>query len=130
MDRQFADPGAPARPLPRRDIARIGGLMTAYSAVPGQNRSTRSSTLHSDGASTPPPGDYVGSFAQQIELVAPRSATVLIEGETGVGKEVAARRIHALSPRAAQPFVPVDCTVFSTELMESQLFGHVKGAFT
>jgi two-component system NtrC family response regulator len=66
----------------------------------------------------------------QLELIAPRSATVLIEGETGVGKEVAARRIHALSPRAAQPFVPVDCTVFSTELMESQLFGHVKGAFT
>jgi DNA-binding NtrC family response regulator len=54
----------------------------------------------------------------------------LIEGETGVGKEVAARQIHALSPRAAKPFVPVDCTVFSTELMESQLFGHVRGAFT
>jgi DNA-binding NtrC family response regulator len=66
----------------------------------------------------------------QLELVAPRSATVLIEGETGVGKEVAARAIHAGSPRAAGPFVPVDCTAFSTELMESQLFGHVKGAFT
>src|SRR3954453_13838847 len=65
-----------------------------------------------------------------IELIAPRSATVLIEGETGAGKEVAARQIHALSPRATRPFVPVDCTVFSTELMESQLFGHVKGAFT
>jgi two-component system NtrC family response regulator len=63
-------------------------------------------------------------------LIAPRSATVLIEGETGAGKEVAARQIHKLSPRASQPFVPVDCTVFSTELMESQLFGHVKGAFT
>jgi DNA-binding NtrC family response regulator len=66
----------------------------------------------------------------QIELIAPRSATVLIEGETGVGKEVAARQIHSLSPRADRPFVPVDCTVFSTELMESQLFGHVRGAFT
>ena len=66
----------------------------------------------------------------QIELIAPRSATVLIEGETGAGKEVAARQIHNLSPRAAKPFVPVDCTVFSSELMESQLFGHVKGAFT
>src|SRR4051812_49822144 len=66
----------------------------------------------------------------QIELIAPRSATVLIEGETGAGKEIAARQIHALSPRASRPFVPVDCTVFSTELMESQLFGHVKGAFT
>lgn len=70
------------------------------------------------------------SLQAQIDLIAPRSATVLIEGETGAGKEVAARQIHALSPRAASPFVPVDCTVFSTELMESQLFGHVKGAFT
>src|SRR5262245_4001565 len=70
------------------------------------------------------------AFRSQLELVAPRSATVLIEGETGVGKEVAARAIHARSPRAAGPFVPVDCTAFSTELMESQLFGHVKGAFT
>jgi DNA-binding NtrC family response regulator len=66
----------------------------------------------------------------QIQLIAPRSATVLIEGDTGVGKEVAAREIHALSRRADRPFVPVDCTAFSTELMESQLFGHVKGAFT
>jgi DNA-binding NtrC family response regulator len=63
-------------------------------------------------------------------MIAPRSATVLIEGETGVGKEVAARQIHARSRRAERPFVPVDCTAFSTELMESQLFGHVKGAFT
>jgi transcriptional regulator with PAS, ATPase and Fis domain len=55
---------------------------------------------------------------------------VLIEGETGVGKEVAAREIHAVSRRAGGPFVPVDCTAFSTELMASQLFGHVKGAFT
>jgi len=62
--------------------------------------------------------------------VAPRSATVLLTGETGVGKEVAAREIHRLSRRAAGPFIPVDCAVFSTELMESQLFGHVKGAFT
>ena len=66
----------------------------------------------------------------QIELISPRSATVLIEGETGVGKEVAARQIHTLSRRAAGPFVPVDCTTFTSELMSSQLFGHMKGAFT
>jgi transcriptional regulator with PAS, ATPase and Fis domain len=63
-------------------------------------------------------------------MIAPRSATVLVVGETGVGKEVAAREIHALSRRAGRPFVPVDCTAFSSELMGSQLFGHVKGAFT
>jgi DNA-binding NtrC family response regulator len=66
----------------------------------------------------------------QIAVIAPRPATVLIEGETGVGKEIAAREIHAQSPRANGPFVPVDCTAFSSELMGSQLFGHVKGAFT
>jgi transcriptional regulator with PAS, ATPase and Fis domain len=55
---------------------------------------------------------------------------VLIEGETGAGKEIAAREIHARSPRSDRPFVPVDCTAFSSELMGSQLFGHVKGAFT
>jgi two-component system response regulator HydG len=106
--------------------------MTAQSTVRGQNRPSLPSPWYSDGASTLSPCQPSAAVAlrSQIELVAPRSATVLIEGETGVGKEVAARQIHALSPRAAQPFVPVDCTVFATELMESQLFGHVKGAFT
>ncbi len=84
------------------------------------------------GVSTHVAGDSASSLAlrAQIEVVAPRSATVLIEGETGVGKEIAAREIHALSRRSARPFVPVDCTAFSSELMGSQLFGHVKGAFT
>ena len=77
-------------------------------------------------------GDSTSSQAlrTQIQVVAPRSATVLIEGETGVGKEIAARQIHALSRRSGRPFVPVDCTAFSSELMGSQLFGHMKGAFT
>lgn len=83
-----------------------------------------------DSSRTSCAADEASALRAQIELIAPRAATVLIEGETGAGKEIAARQIHALSPRAARPFVPVDCTVFSTELMESQLFGHVKGAFT
>jgi transcriptional regulator with GAF, ATPase, and Fis domain len=70
------------------------------------------------------------SLRAEINTIAPRGATVLIEGETGVGKEMAAREIHACSPRAARLFVPVDCTAFSNELIESQLFGHVKGAYT
>jgi DNA-binding NtrC family response regulator len=107
--------------------------MTADSAVSGLNRHAfHNKIVNDDGASASAPCPIVAAseFQSQLELIAPRSATVLIDGETGVGKEVAARRIHALSPRANQPFVPVDCTVFSTELMESQLFGHVKGAFT
>jgi transcriptional regulator with PAS, ATPase and Fis domain len=61
---------------------------------------------------------------------AKRPSTVMILGETGSGKEMLARHIHRLSPRADKPFVPVDCTAFSETLFESQLFGHVRGAFT
>jgi two-component system NtrC family response regulator len=66
----------------------------------------------------------------QIDKIAPRAVTVLIDGETGVGKEMAARELHARSRRSDKPFVPVDCTAFSSQLIESQLFGHVRGAFT
>jgi DNA-binding NtrC family response regulator len=61
---------------------------------------------------------------------AKRPSTVMILGETGSGKEMLARYIHEHSPRAEKPFVPVDCTGFSEALFESQLFGHVRGAFT
>jgi DNA-binding NtrC family response regulator len=106
--------------------------MTAHPAVRGQKQLTTPPPCNSDGASAVVPGSpqAAATLQAEIERVAPRSATVLIEGETGVGKEIAARRIHSLSPRAGKPFVPVDCTVFSSELMESQLFGHVRGAFT
>ncbi len=65
-----------------------------------------------------------------LERIAPTSATLLIEGETGTGKDVAARSLHAASPRAAGPFVPVDCGAIPENLIESELFGHVRGAFS
>lgn len=65
-----------------------------------------------------------------IGTVAPRRSPVVILGETGAGKEMVAREIHARSQRASKVFIPVDCTSLSGQIFESQLFGHVKGSFT
>ncbi|MGA8579042.1 MAG: sigma-54 dependent transcriptional regulator, partial [Bryobacteraceae bacterium] len=65
-----------------------------------------------------------------VELVGPSDSTVLIAGETGSGKERVAKLIHALSPRKAKPFVVVDCAALQESLLQSELFGHERGAFT
>lgn len=94
-----------------------------------------------DAPSVPPSQrDHFGPMAGQslamrelfavLELAAPADATVLIEGESGTGKEIAARAIHDASLRKAGPLVVVDCSGMSEHLIESHLFGHVRGAFT
>ena len=70
------------------------------------------------------------AVCDRLKRIAPTPATVLLSGESGTGKEVAARAIHTMSPRAKGPFVPVNCAAIASELIESELFGHVKGAYT
>lgn len=92
------------------------------------------------GVSTQPKperlGELIGQSAimqelfEMTRLIADSSATVLIQGESGTGKELLARTIHALSLRSEQPFVVVDCGALPETLLESELFGHVRGAFT
>jgi DNA-binding NtrC family response regulator len=98
-----------------------------------ESRDTPSFVLLSDRDSF---GELTGASVEMrrvyavLERVARSEATVLIEGETGTGKDVAARSLHAASPRASGPFVPVDCGAIPENLIESELFGHVRGAFS
>ena len=83
-----------------------------------------------------PESEMIGSSRRMVDIyktvsqVAPTDATVLIEGETGTGKELIARMVHRFSARASQAFVPVDCASIAPSLLESELFGHTKGSFT
>lgn len=91
----------------RREVAELGGVEGMIGSSPA-----------------------IQQLCQLLRRVAATSSTVLLQGESGVGKEVAARALHGMSNRAAGPFVPVNCAAISAELIESELFGHLKGAFT
>ena len=92
--------------------------------------------LRRDAASLNSLDNIVGSspsihkLKEVIRTVAATNSTVLVHGESGTGKELVARAVHACSPRAAEPFVSINCGAFPETLLESELFGYVKGAFT
>src|SRR5262249_27022490 len=76
------------------------------------------------------PHEPMGELMDQVRGVAARDATMLLTGETGTGKTFLASWIHGVSPRRDEPFMRVNCAALSANLIESELFGHVKGAFT
>jgi DNA-binding NtrC family response regulator len=115
----------------RDEEARLDSARQALSVLMGRQETARPVVQREPmlpemvGASEP-----MRELARLIRLVAPRSTTVLIEGETGTGKEVVARALHRLSERAGKPFAVLNCAAIPEALLEAELFGHTRGAFT
>jgi DNA-binding NtrC family response regulator len=115
----------------REEEARLDSARQALSVLMGRSEVMRPAVQREPmlpemvGTSEP-----MQELARLIRLVAPRSTTVLIEGETGTGKEVVARAVHRLSERAGKPFAVLNCAAIPETLLEAELFGHTRGAFT
>lgn len=107
------------------DIAQIKARLVKQMKASGSTSTVRSQLVGIVGSSEP-----IELLRMQIIQLAGSPYPLLIEGESGSGKEVAARNLHLCSPRHDQPFLTLNCAAFNGELLESQLFGHIKGAFT
>jgi DNA-binding NtrC family response regulator len=112
----------PSRPLSAAKLKSMEPVRR-FSATSGAVQSSAIEELVGESA-------IMLELARTIRLVAPRTATVLIEGETGTGKEVVAHAVHRLSPRSAKSFVVLNCAAIPEALLEAELFGHTRGAFT
>ncbi|HWB32036.1 MAG TPA: sigma-54 dependent transcriptional regulator [Acidobacteriaceae bacterium] len=126
-----------ALPQPSAVAAAMGIPATASEELPGASaRLPMAAAQAAPRARVQPLPEMVGEapamleLARMVRLVAPRSTTVLIQGETGTGKELVARAVHSLSPRASKPFLVLNCAAIPEALLEAELFGHTRGAFT
>lgn len=117
------DPSFDTRHFASRRLDRTARDVVAFDNPAAYSRSIRATALvFEDPASQ--------TLYQRLERLAPSNANILIVGETGTGKELIARQLHQLSLRGNGPFVPVNCAALPEQLVESELFGHEKGAFT
>src|SRR5581483_2438902 len=120
------------KPFPSNDAVAI----SVAKAAERRRLVARATRLQQELASRERFGEIIGNSPKMqavyrlIEGVAAATSTILVLGESGTGKELVARAIHQASPRAGKPFVPVNCAAIPKDLVESELFGHVRGAFT
>jgi DNA-binding NtrC family response regulator len=116
----------------RDEEARLDSARLALSVLMGRPEAARPAAIKKEPMLPEMVGgsDAMHELVRLIRLVAPRSTTVLIEGETGTGKEVVARALHRLSERAGKPFAVLNCAAIPEALLEAELFGHTRGAFT